>query len=138
MPMMWLQSVRATPILEQLNLGVVPANGIPQHLATYGLLAVVLLLTALAFVPIGQLCGLLLDRLPQLQAYGWNLLGSLAGVALMFVISWLWTPPLVWFVLASAALIWLQSYGRQALLIGLTSVGVLLGALAWPVTPGWE
>jgi spermidine synthase len=138
MPMMWLQSVRATPILEQLNLGVVPANGIPQHLATYGLLAVVLLLTALAFVPIGQLCGLLLDRLPQLQAYGWNLVGSLAGVALMFVISWLWTPPLVWFVLASAALIWLQSYGRQALLIGLTSVGVLLGALAWPVTPGWE
>ena len=53
-------------------MGVVPAAGIPQYLATYGLLTVVLLFTALTFVPIGQLCGRLLDRLPQLQAYGWN------------------------------------------------------------------
>ncbi len=99
-PLEWLDSVRATPILEQLNMGVVPAGGVPQHLATYGLLAVVLLFTALAFVPIGQLCGRLLDGLPQLQAYGWNLVGSLVGVVVMFVISYLWTPPLVWFVLA--------------------------------------
>jgi spermidine synthase len=137
-PVQWLISVRATPILEQLNMGVNPAGGVPQYLATYGLLAVVLFFTALAFVPIGQLCGRLLDRLPQLRAYGWNLAGSLAGVVLMFVISYLWTPPLVWFGLASLALIWLQSYGRQALLVGLASSALLLGALAWPVVPGWE
>ena len=137
-PIEWLISVRATPILEQLNLGVTPAGGVPQYLAIYGLLAVVLFMTALTFMPIGQLCGRLLDRLPQLQAYGWNLAGSLAGVALMFVISYLWTPPLVWFLLASLALLWLQSYGRQVLLIGLASAALLLGALAWPVVPGWE
>ena len=137
-PLEWLDSVRATPILEQLNMGVVPAGGVPQHLATYGLLAVVLLFTALAFVPIGQLCGRLLDGLPQLQAYGWNLVGSLVGVVVMFVISYLWTPPLVWFVLASVALIRLQSFGRRPLIIGLASAAVLLGALAWPVVPGWE
>jgi spermidine synthase len=137
-PLEWLISVRATPILEQLNMGVVPAAGIPQYLATYGLLTVVLLFTALTFVPIGQLCGRLLDRLPQLQAYGWNLAGSLAGVMLMFAISYLWTPPLVWFVLVSLALIWLQSYGRIVLLLGVASMALLLGALAWPVTPGWE
>ena len=137
-PIEWLTSVRATPILEQLNMGVTPAGGVPQYLATYGLLAVVLLMTALTFLPVGQLCGRLLDRLPRLQAYGWNLAGSLAGVALMFGVSYLWTPPLVWFLLAATALLWLQSHGPQALLIGLASAALLLGVLAWPVAPGWE
>jgi spermidine synthase len=137
-PEYWLQSVRVTPILEQLNMGVVPASALSQYLAVYGLLAVVLLLTALAFVPIGQLCGRLLDGLPQLRAYGWNLVGSLGGVALMFLLGFLWTPPLVWFAAAALALTWLQSYGRAALLTGLVSSAVLLVALAWPVAPGWE
>jgi spermidine synthase len=56
----------------------------------------------------------------------------------MFGLSYLWTPPLIWFMLASLALIWLQSYGRRVLLLGLASMGLLLGALAWPVAPGWE
>ena len=97
-----------------------------------------LLFTALVFVPIGQLCGRLLDRLPQLQAYGWNLVGSLGGVVLMFVVSYLWTPPLVWFVLAAVALDLASVVQRQALLLGLASSALLLGALAWPVAPGWE
>ncbi len=36
------------------------------------------------------------------------------------------------------ALIRLQSFGRRPLIIGLASAAVLLGALAWPVVPGWE
>lgn len=137
-PIQWLESVRVTPIPEQLNMGVVPAASVPQYVATYGLLSVVLLFTALVFLPIGQLCGRLLDQLPQLQAYGWNLVGSLGGVALMFVISYLWTPPLIWFLLGAGVLIGLQVYGRRPLLAGLASAALLLVALAWPVVPGWE
>ncbi len=137
-PIEWLESVRVTPFPEQLNMGVVPAASIPQYVATYALLTVVLLFTALVFLPIGQLCGRLLDQMPQLRAYGWNLVGSLGGVALIFVISYLWTPPLIWFLLAAAALIGLQAYGRRPLLIGCASAALLLGALAWPVVPGWE
>ena len=33
----------------------------------------------------------------QLRAYGMNLLGSLVGVVATFVVSCLWTPPIVWF-----------------------------------------
>ena len=134
----WLASVLATPIPEQLNMGVYPAKAVPTYVAIYGLLTLVLLLTALAFLPIGQLCGRLLDRLPQLQAYGWNLAGSLGGVALMFIASSFWTPPLVWFALAALVLAWLQSFGRLPLLVGLAASALMLGALAWPVTPGWE
>jgi len=47
--------------------------------AVYFLLAVIFLLTTLAFLPIGQLCGRLMQRRPNLKAYGLNLLGSLAS-----------------------------------------------------------
>lgn len=137
-PANWLLSLRATPFVEQLNIGFDVAKGVPQYVAVYALLVVVFLTTVLVFVPVGQVCGRLLDRLPPLTAYGWNLAGSLLGVVLMFVASFLWSPPVVWFALACPALVWLQSFGRRALLIGLTSSGVLLGVLAWPVTPGWE
>jgi len=137
-PANWTRSLLATPFVEQLNMGLNVARGVVQYVALYGLLLLVLLVTALAFVPIGQVCGRLLDRLPRLQAYGWNLAGSLAGVALMFLASFLWTPPLVWFALASLPLVWLQSFGRQAVLTGLAATMVLLSALAWPVVPGWE
>jgi len=134
----WVLSLRATPFVEQLNMGLGVARGASQYVALYGLLTLVLLTTTLAFLPIGQMCGRLLDRLPRLEAYGWNLAGSLAGVGLMFLASALWLPPLVWFALASLPLIWLQSFGRRALLIGLTATVTLLSALAWPVVPGWE
>jgi spermidine synthase len=138
MPATWILSLRATPFVEQLNMGFDIAKVAPQYVAIYGLLTVVLLMTALVFVPVGQVCGRLLDRLPQLEAYGWNLAGSLVGVALMFLASFLWTPPLVWFALACLAVVWLQSFGRESLVVGLGSTVVLLAALAWPVTPGWE
>ena len=137
-PANWLLSLRATPFTEQLNMGFDVAKGASQYIAVYALLTVVLLMTALTFIPIGQLCGRLLDRLPKLAAYGWNLVGSLLGVALMFVASFLWTPPLVWFAVACVPLVWLQSFNRRSLLVGVTASGILLVVLAWPVTPGWE
>jgi spermidine synthase len=137
-PANWLLSLQATPFTEQLNMGFDVARGATQHIAVYALLTVVLLLTALAFVPIGQMCGRLLDRLPQLTAYGWNLAGSLVGVVLMFVGSLFWMPPVVWFALACVATVWLQSFGRRSLLIGVVATGVILAALAWPVMTGWE
>ena len=48
------------------------------------LLSVLFLITALTFVPIGQLCGRLMERRRNLRAYGLNLLGSIVGVFLMF------------------------------------------------------
>ncbi|MEO6057048.1 MAG: hypothetical protein ABIQ49_09430 [Gemmatimonadales bacterium] len=138
LPPNWLLGLRSTPFVEQLNMGFDIARRAPQYVAVYALLAVVILTTALAFVPVGQICGRLLDRLPKLQAYGWNLVGSLVGVVLMFVASYLWTPPLVWFAVACVPAVWLQSSGRRPVLIGLAATGVLMAVLAWPVAPGWE
>lgn len=125
------------PVTEELHMGLHAARNV-QYAAVLLLLAVVFLLTALAMVPIGQLCGCLLNRRLKLRAYGLNLLGSLLGVALMFGLSMLWTPPVVWFGLCFVAIVAFQAFHRGPLLLALlTGLGGLM-ALAWPVTPFWE
>ena len=74
-----------------------------------------LLLTALAFLPIGQLCGRLMNRRANLRAYGLNLLGSMIGVVLISLAALLWTPPAVWFGVAALSLLVFLMHGRKTL-----------------------
>ncbi len=131
-------SLSHLPFSEQLNMGV----GAAQHFFTtphfYCVLAIIFLLTALAFIPVGQLCGALMERADKLPAYGLNLLGSLAGVLLIFAVSAFWTPPLVWFVLAFSATLLFYVPKRSSLLAGLIAAAVALVILAWPVNPAWQ
>jgi len=125
------------PFREQLNMGV--AQTATYHVGiVYLLLSVVFLLTALTFVPVGQLCGKLMERKSRLQAYGFNLLGSLAGVLLMFLVSFLWTPPVVWFGLCFAILLVFFVRKPKTLLLAMVFAIVALMILAWPVSPLWN
>jgi spermidine synthase len=132
-----LGNMIASPILEQLNMGypLATLKGLGQ---VYYFLSTVMLLTALAFIPVGQLCGRLLERTSQLRAYGLNLLGSLAGVALMLGLSFLWTPPVIWFVPCFAALVLLQAFDLRAVLVGLLASLAAVVALDWPVSTLYE
>ncbi len=132
MPAALLDSLRSTPIREQLNMGLGIAS-LRVLVVVYWFLSAVLLLTALAFLPVGQLCGRLLERRTQLRAYGLNLLGSLAGVVGMMVLSFLWTPPVLWFVPCFAVLVVLQAVHTRALLVGLVAALVAVAVLDWPV-----
>src|SRR5882762_10493907 len=129
-------SLETIPFREQLNMGLTATWD--QIGVVYLLLTVVFLLTALAFVPVGQLCGKLMERKSQLPAYGFNLLGSLAGVLLMFLVSFLWTPPVVWFGLCSVILLFFFVPEPRTLLLGMGIALVALMTLAWPVTPLWN
>jgi hypothetical protein len=91
-------SFSVIPFREQLTMGVSQADW-AHAIILFLLLSVIFLLTALTFLPIGQLCGRLMERRRSLRAYGLNLLGSLFGVLMMLAASFLWTPPLVWFAL---------------------------------------
>lgn len=133
-----LDSVNVTPIPEQLNMGFDVASSIPHYVSIYAFLSVVFLLTVLAFMPVGQLCGYLMGRRPSLRAYGMNLLGSLGGVLGSLVLSYLWTPPVIWFAIAFGVIFLFLAYGRAPLLIGggCALLGVIL--LAWPVFFPWH
>jgi hypothetical protein len=133
-----LESVTALTVVEQLAMGVRTARSLAQGVAIYFFLLVVFFLTALAFVPVGQVCGRLMARRAQLPAYGLNLLGSVAGVLVMFVASALWTPPLVWFGIGFLALLALAVPRRGTLVAGFAAAMVAIAALAWPVNTSWQ
>ena len=129
--------VNTIPFREQLTMGIGVSN-LSQILLLYGLLAIVFLITALTFVPVGQLCGRLMERRGKLRAYGLNLLGSLFGVVVMLVASSLWTPPLVWFALCFLAILLFTLKTPALMTIGLCSAAVATLVLAWPADPMWN
>ena len=137
MPEWGLASVRNLPFQEQLNMGVNVLTTFAEGVATYFFLSVMFVVTALAFLPVGQMCGRLMRRRSNLRAYGLNLLGSLGGVSLTFVVSFLWTPPLVWYGLSFLTLLLFYVRRQITLVAGVTVALAGLVVLAWPVNPLW-
>jgi hypothetical protein len=129
--------LRIIPFSEQLTMGIGGGN-LSHILFLYGLLAIVFLITALTFMPVGQLCGRLMERRTKLRAYGLNLLGSLLGVLLMLVASFLWTPPLAWFALCFLAILLFTLRTPSLMIVGLSFTVVCTIVLAWPVNPLWN
>ncbi len=133
-----IQSLLVMPFQEQLSMGILAASSLPHYAAVYFFLTVVFLLTALAFVPVGQVCGRLMERLPSLHAYGLNLLGSLGGVALMLGTSFLWTPPAIWFSVCCLGIAAFQIFRQRALMAATLATLCALIVLSWPTNTGWE
>jgi len=128
---------RRIPFREQLTMGVEGAT-LAHIFALYALLGVVFLITALAFMPVGQLCGRLMERRAKLRAYGLNLLGSLIGVVITLAVSFLWTPPVIWFSLCFLALQFFHLRRPSTLGVGVVSSVLCTIILAWPVDPLWN
>jgi len=126
------------PFSEQLTMGFGLVD-VAHTAVLYVLLTVVFLITALTFVPVGQVCGRLMERRTKLRAYGLNLLGSLIGVLLMLLASLLWTPPLVWFALCFLGILLFQVRKPYSLITGVVFTLVATITLAWwPIDTLWN
>jgi hypothetical protein len=126
------------PFREQLTMGVGQGTW-REAIILFLLLSVIFLLTALTFLPIGQLCGRLMERRRSLRAYGLNLLGSLFGVLIMLAASFLWTPPLVWFSLCFLGILLFHLRRPSSLIVGIVSGLICTIVLAWwPIDPLWN
>jgi spermidine synthase len=93
------------------------------------LLPLLFVIVAALFATIAQRMGREMAVLPPLQGYTVNIVGSLAGVVVFAVISWLELPPGVWFIVGFAAavpLIVLPEPGRPAPRVPAVAVNVLL------------
>jgi len=126
------------PFFEQLAMGSGEFGEWSHIFFLYGILTVIFLVTALTFMPVGQLCGRLMERRPKLRAYGLNLLGSLLGVLLMLLASFLWTPPLAWFALCMLTILWFTVRRPSLMLVGAAFTAVCTIVLAWPANPLWN
>jgi SAM-dependent methyltransferase len=91
------------------------------------------LLVSLLFVCLGRPLGVLLSEVkPPLRAYAFDIVGSLAGIAAFFLLSWFEQPPAVWFlgmiliVLVLAGPTWRE---RGLMLAPL----IVAGVIAWQI-----
>src|SRR5207237_7386913 len=89
-------------------------------------LAAVFVLNALMFIPLGHLAGRLMERLPRVQSYSLNVLGSLTGIGLFFLLSLAWTGPAVWMGVAALALAPFLIGHPRSMAIGAVSLAVIL------------
>jgi SAM-dependent methyltransferase len=130
------------PVPENLALGLddnrlvaVASDALPGLLISYGFLVLVFLATALTMVPFGQFTARLMKRLPDLSAYGWNLLGSITGVVVFTALAHLWAPPSVWLLVGVLAMLPFVAVARvqliAALAASLVAFVLLSGAHLW-------
>ena len=127
-----------SPVVEQISLSMSGAKKVSQYINIYFFLGITFLLTALALIPIGQLCGRLMERRPKLSAYGKNLLGSLLGVILIFVLSFLWTPPVIWFSIGLFGVLLFLSFRNRVLITSCGFAFLCIIILTFPVNLLWE
>ena len=100
------------------------------------LLLVVFALDVVLFVPLGQFCGYLMEKdTSPISSYGYNLVGSIGGVVALFVLSWFWTTPVIWFILCAGVTLWYLFPSETGRKKGLLSMMVLMVTIAWPVEP---
>ena len=114
------------PISEQLAFGLTQIEGAYSILMVYLFLVFIFVFNALCFVSLGQLASRLMMRREKLVAYSWNLIGSLAGILLFSLISFMWAPPSVWILLAAIPLV---AIFRKNVLFFYTSLLALTSAL---------
>jgi len=88
---------------------------------------------AMLALPLGPL----LKSQPPLQAYALDITGSLVGIAGFTLLSALWTPPVVWFVIVAVLLLALglgQGLGPWSPISGMAMIAVIYLAL---LQAGW-
>jgi hypothetical protein len=97
------------------------------RLPPYILLPIIFIGVAVIFTLLAQDLGVLLTKFAPLKAYTLNILGSLAGIVFFMVISFLWLPSWVWFLVFAIFIIPFLPAGRSLginiiLLLGLVGV----------------
>lgn len=70
------------------------------HLPIYIIVPIITVLVIAIFATLAQKLGILLTKFLPLKAYILDILGSIFGVIAFFGLSWLQTPPIIWFSLA--------------------------------------
>lgn len=79
----------------------------------------------------GELVGACFVGLPRLEAYRYDLLGSLAGIAGFTALAFLYAPPLVWFAIIGVLFVVLL--GRPGVSVSVTLVIALVMLLGYPL-----
>jgi len=125
----WLQN----PIVEEYMFGMGQITGFLGILFVYSFLIVIFSFNALCFIPIGHTIARLMDRESNLVSYSWNLIGSIGGTLFFALLSFLWTPPIVWVIFGAFGLLVFYWRDRMSSLVSVVSILVVTTVLSLPV-----
>ncbi len=101
----------------------------------YLLLTFTFIINVLVMLPLSQFCGRFMQKVEPLKSYSLNLLGSLAGIGTIFLLSSLWIGPVIWFGLITAGILYYQLSSYKARQTGLACGVAALLITAWPIQP---
>ena len=137
----WLEPLGFRRISEALawtdvNTWTLPTAETAVHVLGFARLALLLLVVAAVFIPLGRLLGDGFECLPRrLAAYSLNVAGSLAGIWLFAALSFAHLPPWAWIAVAGSLALWLTRASLSTLLSVALAYAVALTAL-FTVAPG--
>jgi hypothetical protein len=94
-------------------------------------------LVTVCFIPLSRSFGQLFRQLEPLTAYTFDILGSLAGIACFFIISYFSLPPLVWFFILML-LVLLLSAKRTVVATGVVLLASLVIAVQLQIGAYWS
>ena len=114
------------PVTEQWAMGQSYASGVIQFSIIYCFLILIFIFNAMAFVPLGHLVSNLMSKQEKLQSYSWNLIGSLSGIILFSLMSWMMTPPILWFFVGFLIIFFLQKKSLIDLSFSVVSLTIVI------------
>ena len=120
------------PITEQWAMGLPRAEGFLQFFIIYSFVIIIFLSNAIIFVPLGHLASRLMQKQEKLKSYSWNLIGSLSGIILFGLMSFIWSPPALWILVAFCIYIIFVRKNFWDIVIPSTSILFLLLILLVP------
>lgn len=122
------------PAKEQATFETGVALSAPDMMISLGFIVGMFIFNALLCLPLGQLASQLMSKKSSLFCYGWNLVGSLIGVALFALLSFLWMPPAIWMAVAAiGVLLFLKK--ERSLLPSVVAACLAVAILAIPPRP---
>jgi spermidine synthase len=121
------------PVSEQLTLGMAQAQEISRTAIAYGFVVLIFTFNALCFVPLGHLASHLMMRQRKLIAYSWNLIGSLIGIIVFSLISFLWLPPIVWVIVTAVGVMAFLRSELSSMIPSAVAVIAVVAVLSIPV-----
>lgn len=101
-------------------------------------LGVVFVLAFLIMAAIAESVGRTFVRFPPLEAYRWDIVGSILGIAAFSVLSFLQASPLVWGAIAAAIFVAVADRPRATQLVPLAAAVVALGILSFAPHTRWS
>ncbi|KZS67547.1 spermidine synthase [Mycobacterium kansasii] len=107
----------------------------PSGLPAWIVLPAVFVVVAALMAGPGEVVGRCFGQLDALTCYRWDLIGSLLGIGLFTLLSFLRAPSVVWATIAAVMLVALNQRGFR-IATAISGAGLILVLLAESITPG--